>query len=87
MDVSSVDYQDLGRWTANVPSQCAHPTAPHQLVEGYLLNGWVQCSCGGHRTVQCLAYSEDGHPCRAMHYLPRLSANCSLSPIPQQRRY
>ncbi|HEY1969517.1 MAG TPA: hypothetical protein VGH89_16310 [Pseudonocardia sp.] len=80
-----VDYQHLGQWTNNLPAQCSHPTTPHRLVLGRMLNGWAECSCGGHRTVQCLNYA-DGRPCRAVHYLPALTATCSLGPIPRQRQ-
>jgi hypothetical protein len=79
-----VDYQHLGRWTNRVPVACASSQTPHRLVEGSMLNGWAECSCGGHRTIQCLAW-ENGRVCRAVHYLPALTSTCSLGWIPSQR--
>ncbi|HEY2202860.1 MAG TPA: hypothetical protein VGH99_00075 [Pseudonocardia sp.] len=68
-----------------IPQYCAQPDRPHPLVEGYMINGWVECSCGGHRTVLCIAYDRGG-PCHAVHYVPPLTAACSRSGIPEQRR-
>ena len=80
-----VDYEHLGHWTNHVPATCADSDTPHRLVDGWMLNGWAECSCGGHRTVQCLAW-ENGRACRAMHYLPARTSTCSLGHIPAQRQ-
>jgi hypothetical protein len=80
-----VDYQHLGHWTNRVPATCANPETPHRLAPGWMLSGWSDCSCGGHRTVQCLAW--DGRrTCRAVHHMPALTAVCSLGRIPTQRQ-
>lgn len=84
MSYPSTDYTHLGRWVSQVPRYCAHPGNPHPLIERRMTSGWVECSCGGHRTVRCLYYAEDGF-CGAVHYLPALTAACSLSGIPAQR--
>jgi hypothetical protein len=71
-------YDRLGRWTREIPTHCARPGEPHRLAEGRMLNGWAECSCGGHRTVRCLRV--DGHtPCNAVHYVPAVRPGCSRS--------
>jgi hypothetical protein len=85
MAEAPVDYQHLGRWTNRVPATCANPATPHRLTPGWMLSGWAECGCGGHRTVQCLAW-ENGTACRSVHYLPALTAACSLGRVPTQRQ-
>jgi hypothetical protein len=84
MNEPLMDYAHLGRWTELTPTHCANATRPHRLEPGRMINGWAECSCGGHRTVQCMCH-EGGRTCNAVHYLPRLMVVCSLSGLPRQR--
>jgi hypothetical protein len=72
----AVDYSYLGRWISDIPTHCAHPTDPHRLSPGRMISGWVECGCGGHRTVQCLSYDGENR-CNAVHYLPARRPACS----------
>jgi hypothetical protein len=73
--VQMSEYGELGRWVTDSPRQCANPDNPHPLAPLRTLNGWVDCRCGGHRTVRCLAYDDDMQ-CNAVHYLPALRPAC-----------
>jgi hypothetical protein len=48
------------------------------LVPGRVTNGWLECSCGGHRTVRCLSHT-GSQTCNSVQYLPALRPGCSLS--------
>jgi hypothetical protein len=77
------EYPDLGRWVREIPSHCPNPTSAHPLDAGWTLNGWADCSCGGHRTVRCLHRTSDGAgACNSVHFLPRLRPACSCVRLP-----
>lgn len=74
-----IDYAHLGRWVSEIPTHCADPDHPHRLDPNRTISGWVDCRCGGHRTVRCLSYHHDVQ-CNAVHYLPEPRPACSCVP-------